>query len=208
MKKHIHGQAETREIAEWAAARGPVCGIDEAGRGPLAGPVTAAAVILSDDFPLEVLADSKTVPESRRAALGTLVREKAQAWAVGWAWPEEIDRLNIHHATLLAMKRAFLGLSMNPGCVLVDGLYTPAIPTPCRAVVKGDARIHAIMAASLVAKTHRDLWMERYARIEPAYRFEVHKGYPTWEHRRTVLALGPSAIHRASFRVTRPSSPG
>jgi ribonuclease HII len=208
MGRHSHGTTDWREITAWAADRQPVCGIDEAGRGPLAGPVTAAAVILSADFPLEMLADSKTVPESRREVLGALVRRLALSWAVGWAWPEEIDRLNIHHATLLAMKRACQGLSMRPGCVLVDGLYEPAVPAPCRAVVKGDATIHAIMAASLVAKTQRDQWMRRYARIEPAYRFEVHKGYPTREHRRIVLALGPSAIHRASFRVTRPSSPG
>jgi ribonuclease HII len=208
MGKRIHTPAETQEIIRWAEGRGPVCGIDEAGRGPLAGPVTAAAVILPDGFPVELLADSKTVPEARRGSLGALVRREALAWAVGWAWPEEIDRLNIHRATLLAMKRAYQGLVLRPGCVLVDGLFVPAVPALCRAVVKGDATIHAIMAASLVAKTLRDLWMERYARVEPGYRFEVHKGYPTRAHREAVLALGPSAIHRTSFRVTRPSSPG
>lgn len=195
-------------ITAWAKGLGPVCGIDEAGRGPLAGPVTAAAVILPDDFPMELLADSKAVPEARRAVLGALVREKARAWAVGWAWPGEIDRLNIHHATLLAMRRAYLGLALQPGCVLVDGLFVPAVPGPSRAIVKGDATVHEIMAASLVAKTLRDLWMERYARIEPGYGFEVHKGYPTRAHREAVLSLGPSAIQRVSFRVTRPSCPG
>lgn len=198
---------ETREILSWAASRRPVCGIDEAGRGPLAGPVTAAAVILPPDFPVEVLADSKTVPEARRAVLGALIRARAAAWAVGWAWPEEIDSLNILQATLLAMKRAYQGLPVAPGCILVDGLHVPAVSAPSRAVIRGDGRIHEIMAASLVAKTLRDLWMQRYARIEPAYGFEAHKGYPTRAHRQAVLSLGPSAIHRASFRVTRPSSP-
>jgi ribonuclease HII len=179
-----------------------VCGIDEAGRGPLAGPVTAAAVILPAGFPLELLADSKVLTPARRTRSAAIIRAKAVAWAVGWAWPEEIDRINIHHATLLAMTRAVLGLSRKPELLLVDGLFTPVIDIPRRAIVKGDATVPQIMAASILAKTARDTWMDRYSRIEPGYGFDRHKGYPTKEHRRTIERLGPSAIHRWSFRVS------
>jgi ribonuclease HII len=179
-----------------------VCGIDEAGRGPLAGPVTAAAVILPKGFPCELLADSKALTPEKRKRTAAVIRAKAVSWAVGWAWPEEIDRINIHRATLLAMARAVNGLSLRPGLLLVDGLFTPRVDLPCRAVVKGDATVPQIMAASILAKTARDSWMERYSRIEPDYGFERHKGYPTAEHRRIIRRLGLSVIHRRSFRVT------
>jgi ribonuclease HII len=178
-----------------------VCGVDEAGRGPLAGPVTAGAVILPGSFPLEVLADSKALSAPARRQAAVLIRERA-AWSVGWAWPEEIDRLNIHGATLLAMSRAVRGLPMRPDVLLVDGLFTPNLEIPRKAIVRGDATVPQIMAASIIAKTARDAWMERYARIEPGYGFDRHKGYPTKEHRRLLSALGASAIHRKSFRFT------
>jgi ribonuclease HII len=183
-----------------------VCGVDEAGRGPIAGPVTAAAVILPAGFALEILADSKVLSPSRRMAAAAVIREKAVAWCVGWATHEEIDEINIHRATLLAMSRAIRGLAVRPDRILVDGLHCPASDVPCTAIVKGDATVHQIMAASILAKTSRDAWMEGYSRLEPAYGFEKHKGYPTEEHRAAVIRLGPSRIHRRSFRVSAPSS--
>jgi ribonuclease HII len=176
-----------------------VCGIDEAGRGPLAGPVTAAAVILPEDFPTDCLNDSKRLSARQREQAAALIRRQALAWATGWAWPEEIDRLNIHRATLSAMRRALFGLQLTPQLVLVDGAYTPQTGPPCRACVQGDRRIPAIMAASIIAKTERDRWMIRYARIEPQYGFELHKGYPTRMHRERIRLYGPSAIQRKSF---------
>jgi len=178
-----------------------VCGIDEAGHGPLAGPVTAGAVILGPGFPVGSLADSKALSAARRESLAARIRGEALAWSVGWAWPEEIERFNIHVATLLAMTRAFRGLSLRPQLVLVDGLFTPSLPVPSRAVVRGDGAIPQIMAASIIAKTERDRWMRRYDPIEPGYRFEKHKGYPTREHRELLKALGACAIHRRSFRL-------
>ena len=181
-----------------------ICGIDEAGRGPIAGPVTAAAVILPPDFPVACLDDSKKLSAPRRDRAAALIRNRALAWATGWAWPEEIDTLTIHRATLAAMRRALRGLTMQgmlPQLVLIDGNYTPQLALPCRACVKGDSHIPAIMAASIIAKTERDRWMVRYARIEPLYGFEQHKGYPTRLHRERTQSLGPSAIHRMSFRI-------
>lgn len=181
------------------------CGIDEAGRGPIAGPVAAAAVILPPEFPIEILADSKVLSPARRLRAAACIREKAVAWAVGWATHEEIDRLNIHHATLLAMRRAVEALPVRPDRILVDGLHCPTTGIPSEAIVKGDATIPQIMAASIIAKTSRDAWMERYAEVEPSYGYERHKGYPTAEHRAIVHRLGPSRIQRRSFRVRPPS---
>lgn len=183
-----------------------VCGIDEAGRGPLAGPVTAAAVILGPDFDCSDLADSKALSRSRRDALRTLITAEAVAWGVGWSGHREIDRLNIHRATLLAMRRAFLGLGTAPDEVVVDGRFCPDVAVRCRAVVHGDRLIAEIQAASILAKTIRDAWMCNYARIEPDYLFEQHKGYPTPEHRRRIVAFGPSRIQRLSFAVSTSSS--
>jgi ribonuclease HII len=184
-------------VSQWL-----ICGVDEAGRGPLAGPVTAAAVILPEVFPLEQLADSKVLSPARRRAAAASIRERAPAWAVGWAWPEEIDRINIHRATLLAMQRAVRALGIQPDQILVDGLFCPPFSVPCTAIVRGDATVPQIMAASILAKTCRDAWMERYARIEPGYGFERHKGYPTEEHRALIRELGQCAIHRRSFRLS------
>ena len=179
-----------------------ICGVDEAGRGPLAGPVTAAAVILPDEFPFELLADSKSLSPSKRELAAGIIRSRSVAWAAGWTWPGEIDRINIHYATLLAMERAVRGLAVQPSLVLVDGLFTPNVGIRSAAIVKGDSTVHQIMAASIIAKTLRDAWMVRYARVAPGYGFERHKGYPTKEHRKKIEELGISAIHRRSFRLT------
>ncbi len=181
-----------------------ICGVDEAGRGPLAGPVTAAAVILPDDFPRDVLDDSKALALEQRIAAAALIRRTAIAWSLGWASNGEIDELNILNAALLAMRRAVQALPVRPSMVLVDGIFCPACGIPTNAIVRGDATVPEIMAASIMAKTARDRWMEEYSRIEPVYGFERHKGYPTEEHRRVVLAVGPSRIQRLSFRVTAP----
>jgi ribonuclease HII len=186
-----------------------VCGVDEAGRGPLAGPVTAAAVILPDDFallmPAADLRDSKCPSPSRRERAACSIRRLAVAWATGWAWPDEIDRLNIHHATLLAMWRAVTALPVAPELVLVDGLFTPTLDTPARAIVRGDATVPPIIAAGIIAKTARDRWMTAYAAREPEYGFDRHKGYPTAEHRRILAQIGPCPIHRSSFTLYAPS---
>ncbi len=178
-----------------------ICGIDEAGRGPIAGPVTAGAVILSKEFPTGMLKDSKKLSPEVRDRAARIIREQSLAWSTGWAWPEEIDRLNIHRATLLAMIRAMRNLRLQPDLVLVDGRFIPPIQTACRAIVKGDDKIPSIMAASIIAKTERDRWMKRYALIESDYYFEKHKGYPTKQHREIIRKIGLSPIHRKSFRI-------
>jgi len=181
------------------------CGVDEAGRGPIAGPVTAAAVILPAEFPREILADSKVMRPRRRTEVAEFIRTHAVCWGLGWASHEEIDSINIHQATLAAMRRAIEALPVKPARILVDGLYCPACGIPGTAIVKGDSLVPEIMAASILAKTARDAWMVAYARQEPEYRFDRHKGYPTAEHRRIVLQRGPSRIQRKTFRVSAPS---
>ena len=175
------------------------CGIDEAGRGPLAGPVTAAAVVLPRRFPRACLNDSKQLTAGEREHAAALIRTRAAAWAVGWCSAAEIDALNIHRATLLAMWRALRGLRVEPDEVLIDGRFALPLAVPCRAIVKGDQRIPEIMAASIIAKTERDRFMRRYARIEPAWCFHEHKGYATPSHRFLLRLHGPSPIHRRSF---------
>jgi ribonuclease HII len=182
-----------------------VCGIDEAGRGPLAGPLTTSAVILPRLFPFGILDDSKKMSPREREKVALEIKRRAVDYAIGWCWPEEIDRLNIHRATLLAMGRAVRMLKTRPDLILVDGLFSPNLPYTCRTVVKGDCSIPQIQAASILAKTARDLWMIRYARIEPRYGFERHKGYATREHRSLVGVHGRSAIHRLSFKISVPS---
>jgi ribonuclease HII len=175
------------------------CGVDEAGRGPLAGAVFAAAVILDPARPIEGLADSKQLAESSRESLATNIRAQALAWAVASASVEEIDRLNILRASLLAMQRAVEALSMPPGEVIVDGLHVPNVAFPCQAVVKGDARVPAISAASILAKVARDAEMASMEPRYPGYGFAVHKGYGTPEHLAALKAQGPCEIHRRSF---------
>lgn len=179
-----------------------ICGIDEAGRGPLAGPVTAGAVILTPLFPFELLDDSKKLTAAARERAARAILTQAAACAVGWAWPEEIDRLNILKASLLAMKRAFELLPICPDRVLVDGLYTPEIDAAAEAIVHGDSLVPEIEAASILAKVARDRWMTRYSWIDSRYAFERHKGYPTREHRRLCRLHGLSDIHRRSFRIS------
>lgn len=177
-----------------------IAGVDEAGRGPLCGPVYAAAVILDPVRPIDGLNDSKKLSEKKREALAPLIRERALAWAVGIATVEEIDRLNILHATMLAMRRAVQGLAVPPDQVLVDGnRVPPGLTVPARAIVGGDASEAAISAASILAKTGRDHEMMALAALYPQYGIAKHKGYPTAEHLAALRAHGPSPIHRRSF---------
>lgn len=168
--------------------------------------MTAAAVILGPDFDRRDLADSKALTHARRDALRTRITARASAWSIGWAGHREIDRLNIHWATLLAMRRAFLALGVVPDEVLVDGRFCPDVGVPCTAVVHGDRLIAEIQAASILAKTIRDAWMCNHARTEPDYLFEKHKGYPTREHRCRIAAFGPSRIQRLSFAASTSGS--
>ena len=175
------------------------CGVDEAGRGPLAGPVYAAAVVLARNARIEGLADSKTLAPARRESLALEIREKAKAWAVASASVEEIDRLNILRASLLAMQRAVQALSVPPRRVVVDGLHCPELPCPVRAVVGGDATIAAISAASILAKVARDALMVELHERYPLYGFDSHKGYATEFHLAALRVHGACEIHRRSF---------
>lgn len=180
-------------------------GCDEAGRGCLAGPVYAAAVILPDDFSHPCLNDSKQVSESRRYQLRDIIIEKAVSWAVASVSPEEIDRINILNASILAMHRALDGLSVRPGAVIVDGnRFKPYGTTPWTTFVKGDGRFANIAAASILAKTFRDDEMKRLAKLFPGYDWEVNKGYPTRAHREAIASLGTTPHHRMTFRLLDP----
>ena len=180
-------------------------GCDEAGRGGLAGPVYAAAVILPDDFSHPWLNDSKQVSESRRYRLRDIIIEKAVSWAVASVSPEEIDRINILNASILAMHRALDGLSVRPGAVIVDGnRFKPYGTTPWTTFVKGDGRFANIAAASILAKTFRDDEMKRLAKLFPGYDWEVNKGYPTRAHREAIASLGTTPHHRMTFRLLDP----
>lgn len=181
-----------------------LCGVDEAGRGPLAGCVFAAAVILDPARPVEGLADSKVLPPARRESLAAAIREKALAWSVAVATPAEIDEINILRASLEAMARAVAGLGVAPEEVAVDGLHVPpGLAAPCRAIVKGDRLVPAISAASILAKTARDAEMVALESRYPGYGFARHKGYPTAEHLEALARLGPCDIHRRSFAPVR-----
>lgn len=179
-----------------------ICGIDEVGRGPLAGPVLSVAVILPEDFPREILDDSKKLTEKRREAAFKELLKHNVTYGMGWSWPEEIDKINIHNATLQAMKRAYEDMGRTADQVMVDGVHAPNIDAPTETVVKGDSKVAEIKAASILAKVIRDRWMLRYSWIEDNYLFEKHKGYGTKEHRQRIMEHGPSPIHRASFKVS------
>lgn len=181
-----------------------VAGVDEAGVGPLAGPVVAAAVVFPRGFGLRGVDDSKQLEPGRRAVLAEEIRAAALSWAVARVEPSDIDRLNIYHAALEAMRLAVIGLRVVPERVLVDARTIPGIDTPQEKWIRGDARCHAIAAASILAKTTRDAWMEEYDRAYPGYGFAEHKGYPTASHRAAVLRLGPTPIHRRSFALPQP----
>jgi len=190
------------------AAFARIAGVDEAGRGPLAGPVVAAAVVLDPRRPIDGLADSKALDAAERETLAPLIRERAFAWAVAWADAEEIDALNILGATFLAMRRALLALPVPPTHVQVDGNRLPRIADlrircTLEAVVGGDAAVPSISAASILAKTHRDALMQHLDGCYPGFDLAVHKGYPTPAHLSALRRLPPSRLHRRSFAPVR-----
>jgi ribonuclease HII len=184
-------------------ARGLICGVDEAGRGPLAGPVFAAAVIFRDNDPVAGVADSKTLTARRREVLAKEIREQCLVWAIAQASVEEIDRLNILQASLLAMRRAVQSLGLIPGLVLVDGNQRPQLDCPTRTVVRGDSTVPQISAASILAKTARDAEMLRLHALYPNYGLDRHKGYPTAFHMTAIKTHGVCEIHRRSFSPVR-----
>ena len=186
----------------WLAldAQGLVAGVDEAGRGPLVGPVVAAAVILDPRHPIAGLADSKTLSPAKRERLFHEIRAKALCCSVAEATAQEIDALNILQATLLAMQRAVAGLRLPPKLVLVDGNRLPVLPMRADAIVKGDSKVAAISAASIVAKVHRDQLCVALDALYPVYGFSKHKGYGTAEHLAALALHGPCPEHRISFR--------
>jgi ribonuclease HII len=202
-----------RRAAKWGLSPFPlVAGVDEAGRGPLAGPVIAAAVILDPRRPVEGLADSKRLTERARERLEAALRERALAIGVGVAGSEEIDAINILQATFLAMRRALLALGVRPARVRVDGNALPpaeGLGFDCEweAVIGGDASVPEISAASIIAKTARDAWMREAARKYPGYGFERHKGYGTAAHIQALASLGPCRLHRRSFAPVKSSLP-
>jgi len=177
-----------------------IAGVDEVGRGPLVGDVVTAAVILDPDNPIEGLMDSKKLSEKKRQILAEEIKEKATAWAIGRCTPEEIDTLNILHATMLAMQRAVQGLSVTPDHVLIDGNRCPELGIPSQAVVKGDARVAEISAASILAKVERDNDMIELDEQYPEYGFAGHKGYPTKAHLEKIIELGVLDNYRRSFK--------
>lgn len=177
-----------------------IAGVDEAGRGPLAGPVAVAAVILDAARPIDGLGDSKALTEAKREALFPLIQAQARAWSIVLVNADEIDRLNILQATLAGMRRAVEALSVPPAHVLVDGNRVPSgLDVPADAVVRGDAKVAAISAASILAKVARDRWMRELDAVHPGYGFATHKGYPTPEHLDALRRLGPCPAHRRSF---------
>lgn len=181
-----------------------ICGIDEAGRGPWAGPVTAGAVILDPAQPIEGLTDSKKLTEKKRAALEPIIKQRVLAWGLGWASPEDIDTLNIRQANHLAMRRAVEALGIMPEAILIDGNDSPAdLPCPARSIIKGDLTEPCISAASILAKTARDRLMIALDTEHPGYGFSAHKGYGTKMHAEALTRLGPCPAHRMSFAPVR-----
>ena len=179
---------------------GRVAGVDEVGRGPLVGDVVAAAVILHPEKPILGLTDSKKLSEKKREALYDEIMEKALSWAVASASPAEIDQINILHASMLAMKRAVMALDVKPDYVVIDGNRSPELPYPSEAIVKGDAKVIAISAASILAKVVRDREMYLLHEKHPEYAFNKHKGYPTAQHMTALKKYGPLSEYRKSFR--------
>lgn len=180
-----------------------IAGVDEVGRGPLAGPVIAAAVILDPQHPIDGLADSKKLTEKKRLQLCQEIREKALAYAIGRAEAREIDAINILQASLRAMSRAIAALAVQPGKVLVDGNKLPPIDIPAEAIIKGDATVACISAASIIAKVYRDYEMSCMCKRYPGYGFDAHKGYPTKVHLKALDDLGVTDIHRKSYAPVR-----
>ena len=186
-----------------------ICGTDEAGRGPLAGPVVAAAVVLPKDFPINLLNDSKKMKEKDRLEIEAVIKEKAVAYSVAVIDHETIDKINILKASLLGMKNSYEAVSkmVHVDILLCDGNKTPDVSCPVEAIVKGDAKIPEIMAASILAKNERDRIMDEYAKIYPGYGFEKHKGYPTKAHYDAIEKLGVTDIHRKTFRLFKTTKP-
>lgn len=176
-----------------------ITGIDEAGRGPLAGPVVAAAVILDPKRPIHGLADSKKLSQKKREALAAQIKTNALAYGIGMADHRTIDQINILQATLLAMQRAAEQLSLTPTLALIDGIHCPTLSFPTEAIIRGDATVPAISAASILAKVTRDALMLTMDDLYPVYGFAQHKGYPTKAHRLAIQQHGPCEIHRLSF---------
>lgn len=176
-----------------------IAGVDEVGRGPLAGPVVAAAVILDPNQPIEGLADSKKLSEAKRNKLALEIKEKALAWSICRAEVEEIDQINILQASLLAMKRSVESLRIAPTLALIDGNHCPQLDCSMEAIIKGDSKEKAISAASIIAKVARDTEMQEMELIYPGYGFAQHKGYPTKQHREAIVELGITPIHRRSY---------
>lgn len=183
----------------WQKGHRHIAGVDEAGIGPLAGPVVAAAIILPPHLHLEKVRDSKALTAAQRSRLEGILREKALAYGIGIADPDEIEKLNIYHAGLLAMRRALSCLATVPDYVLVDARIIPEIPWPQEKIIHGDALSQSIAAASILAKEYRDRLMIGYDRSYPEYGFAKHKGYPTRQHREALREHGPCPIHRISF---------
>ncbi|HBO23283.1 MULTISPECIES: ribonuclease HII [unclassified Providencia] len=180
-----------------------IAGVDEVGRGPLVGAVVTAAVILDPNNPILGLADSKKLTEKKREKLFVEIQEKALCWSIARAEPEEIDNINILHATMLAMQRAVAGLSITPDFVLIDGNRCPKLPMPSQAVVKGDSLVQEISAASILAKVIRDREMVELDKVFPEYGFAKHKGYPTAYHLEKLTLHGATEFHRKSFAPVR-----
>jgi ribonuclease HII len=180
-----------------------IAGVDEVGRGPLAGPVVAAAVILDDNNPVDGLADSKVLSAARREQLAVLIKERALCWALGRAEVEEIERLNILQASLLAMQRAVAALRLAPELAWVDGIHAPDLACPVKTVIHGDALVPAISAASIIAKVARDAEMNDLDKLFPGYGFSQHKGYPTPAHLQALERQGVSPVHRRGFAPVR-----
>ena len=179
-----------------------IAGVDEAGRGPLAGPVVAAAVILDPNQPIAGLMDSKQLSEKKREILFDEIIAKAFSYGIGWASAEEIDQVNILQATFLAMRRATQQLKVIPTLVLVDGNQDPRLECPTQTIVRGDSLVPAISAASILAKVTRDRWMQQLEQQHPGYGFAQHKGYPTPAHKAAIQRLGLTIFHRKSFRAS------
>ena len=179
------------------------CGVDEVGRGPLAGPVVAAAVILDPAYPVDGLADSKKLSAKRREELDEQIRKQALAWHIAWASVAEIDQLNILHATMLAMQRAVAGLALQPAMALIDGNRCPELSIPAQAIIKGDDKVPAISAASILAKVYRDHELKKLHLVYPQYGFAQHSGYPTAYHRAALKKYGATPHHRRSFAPVR-----
>ena len=190
----------THERRLWSSGRSHIAGVDEVGRGPLAGPVVAAAVILPQDFDVLGIDDSKKLSPKKREELFEVIKEEALAWSVGWVGPERIDEINILEATKEAMAQAVQGLSLQPDHVLIDGNFTVrALALPQTAIVKGDANSTSIAAASILAKVTRDRYMEEMDAVYPGYAFASNKGYGTKAHYDGLKAQGPTPIHRKTF---------